>query len=109
MKPEQGDLFGSGATGNHDREMAETLYPTRPGGTGGIGTPKTIFEAVLPLLIESLSVPVKPLELAKTLDVRPGQLEQWLKKAEKRGEVRKLAKPVRYVAVSRADEGLLFE
>ena len=71
--------------------------------------PKSIFEAVLPIIIKSLSTPKTSDDLVKELDLKKGQLDQWLKEAEKRDEVRKLTKPVRYIATINANEDQLIK
>jgi len=61
--------------------------------------PKTIYEAVLPVILSHIEKPISSDELAKILDVNKTQLNVWLKKAVTDKKVRKLKKPVRYQAV----------
>lgn len=60
-------------------------------------TPKDIYEAVLPLILNHLDRPQNIKSLAQSLNVRPKQLQDWLDIAEKEGKVRKTNKPVTYV------------
>jgi predicted Rossmann fold nucleotide-binding protein DprA/Smf involved in DNA uptake len=61
-------------------------------------SPKDIYEAVLPFLLNHLEQPKDAKSLAECLDVRKGQIEDWLNRAVKEGKVRKTKKPVAYVA-----------
>ncbi len=47
--------------------------------------PATVYDAVKPLILESLEKPTKLQELAKTLQVRKGQLDDWVKALIKDG------------------------
>lgn len=60
-------------------------------------SPKDIYEAILPLLLNHLDRPQSVKSLAKSLNVIPKQLQVWLNRAEKEGKVRKIKKPVTYV------------
>ncbi len=60
--------------------------------------PKDIYEAVLPFILEALHQPLDLKSLVERLQVRQGQLQDWLKRAEEEGKVKKTKKPVRYVA-----------
>jgi predicted Rossmann fold nucleotide-binding protein DprA/Smf involved in DNA uptake len=61
-------------------------------------SPKDIYEAVLPFILNHLEQPKDAKSLAECLDVRKGQVEDWLNRAVKEGKVRKTKKPVAYVA-----------
>lgn len=61
-------------------------------------SPKDIYDAVLPLILNHLEQPKDAKSLAECLDVRKGQIEDWLNRAVKEGKVRKTKKPVAYVA-----------
>ena len=61
-------------------------------------SPKDIYEAVLPLILNHLEQPKDAKSLAECLDVRKGQIEDWLNRAVKEGKVRKTKKPVAYIA-----------
>jgi hypothetical protein len=50
-----------------------------------------------------LSEPQDERSLADRLGILPGQARAWLKRALDEGKVRKLKKPVRYVAASQND------
>ncbi len=56
----------------------------------------TIYEAVLPVIINHLGSPTTVAELSKTLNVSKTQLNSWIKKAVNEGKIRKLSRPVRY-------------
>ena len=56
----------------------------------------TIYDAVLPIILEKLETPVSTDELAKSLNVSKTQLNKWLKRAVENGCIRKLSRPVRY-------------
>ena len=75
-------------------------------GTVGIKTsPETVYEAVLPVLLRQLDRPCAAADLAKALDVQKKQLDMWLQEAVRRGVVRKLSRPLRFVAVLAGGEG----
>ena len=66
-----------------------------------VTTPEsTIYEAVLPVIINQLGSPTAVDELSKTLDVSKTQLNSWLKKAVIEKRVRKLLRPVRYEKIT---------
>ncbi len=58
--------------------------------------PASIYESVLPLILNSLTDWTKPEEIAKLLNVRKVQLDDWLKQALKEEKVVKKSRPVRY-------------
>ncbi len=58
----------------------------------------SIFEAVWPLLARELQTPRSSAELAKAMELRKSQVDDWLKHACNQGLARKLAKPVRFVS-----------
>lgn len=58
--------------------------------------PSSIYEAVLPVILNKLDSPAKVEELVQTLDVNKTQLNAWLKKAMDENKIIKLSKPVRY-------------
>jgi len=58
--------------------------------------PTTIYGAILPLLLKSLSEWKTPKELVEILNVRKNQLDDWLKQALDEGWVEKKTKPIRY-------------
>ncbi|HEY9800253.1 MAG TPA: DNA-processing protein DprA [Leptolyngbyaceae cyanobacterium] len=61
-------------------------------------TPQNIYEAVLPFILSYLQQPKDAKTLAHCLEVQPSQMQEWLKKAVQQGKVRKINKPVAYVA-----------
>ena len=58
--------------------------------------PASIYDTVLPLVLDALDEPTPAAELAMQLDVSKPQLDSWLKRAVNDGTVRKLTRPVRY-------------
>ena len=56
----------------------------------------SIYQAVLPVILNKLNSPATAEELAETLDVNKTQLNAWLKKAVDENKIIKLSKPVRY-------------
>ena len=57
---------------------------------------RTIYQAVLPVLLNRLDSPVTTDDLAKTLDINKKQLSAWLKKAVEENKIVKQSRPVRY-------------
>lgn len=58
--------------------------------------PKSVYEAVLPLILNSLKIPKTDKDLATDLEVQVGQIKAWLKMAVSEGKVIKNKKPVTY-------------
>jgi predicted Rossmann fold nucleotide-binding protein DprA/Smf involved in DNA uptake len=65
--------------------------------------PASIYQAVLPVILNKLDSPATAEELAETLDVNKTQLNTWLKKAVDENRIIKLSKPVRY---QKAESGI---
>jgi predicted Rossmann fold nucleotide-binding protein DprA/Smf involved in DNA uptake len=57
----------------------------------------SIYDAVLPIILNALAKPLTPAALAEHLDVTQTQMNAWLKRALAQKQVRKLNRPVRYV------------
>jgi predicted Rossmann fold nucleotide-binding protein DprA/Smf involved in DNA uptake len=57
----------------------------------------SIYQAVLPLILNKLDHPTTAEYLAETLDVNKTQMNIWLKKAVDENMIKKLSKPVRYI------------
>lgn len=66
-------------------------------------SPKTAYEAVLPVMLGHLRQPLSGEDLARHLDVGLGQARAWLAKAVEERRVDKHSKPVRYVASGAED------
>jgi predicted Rossmann fold nucleotide-binding protein DprA/Smf involved in DNA uptake len=66
-------------------------------------SPASIYQAVLPVILNKLDSPATAEELAETLDVNKTQLNAWLKKAVDENKIIKLSKPVRY---QKAESGI---
>lgn len=58
--------------------------------------PASIYDAILPLLLKALGEWKTPGDLCSELNVRKGQLNDWLMRALKEGRIEKRNKPVRY-------------
>lgn len=58
--------------------------------------PSSVYEAVLPVLLKTLDNWMTTDELLGALDIRKGQLEDWLKRAIKEKHIEKKKNPVRY-------------
>jgi predicted Rossmann fold nucleotide-binding protein DprA/Smf involved in DNA uptake len=59
-------------------------------------SPDSIYQAVLPVILNKLECPVTIEQLAESLDVAKTQLNSWLIKAVDENKVIKLSRPVRY-------------
>ncbi|MEA5528645.1 DNA-processing protein DprA, partial [Dolichospermum sp. UHCC 0684] len=60
---------------------------------------KDIYEAVLPLILNNLQQPKSKKYLVDALEVRVGQIDDWLKRATDEGKVKRYEKPVRYQVI----------
>lgn len=58
--------------------------------------PETAYDAVLPVLLRATRDWKTPDALTEELDVRKGQLEDWIKRAVREGKLEKKFRPVRY-------------
>jgi predicted Rossmann fold nucleotide-binding protein DprA/Smf involved in DNA uptake len=58
--------------------------------------PGSIYQAVLPVILNKLDSPTTAEDLAETLDVNKTQINAWLKKAVDENKIVKLSRPVRY-------------
>jgi predicted Rossmann fold nucleotide-binding protein DprA/Smf involved in DNA uptake len=65
---------------------------------------KDIYEAVLPFILNHLKQPQDAKSLAENLNVRPSQMQDWLKRAVAEGKVKKTTKPVAYVVTQAASQ-----
>lgn len=59
-------------------------------------SPRSIYDAVLPLLLNAIRDWKSAKDIAEELDVRLGQINDWLKQAVKEGRVEKKNKPVSF-------------
>ena len=62
------------------------------------------YSAAQPLLLDILKEPMDEKAIAEKLGLIPAQARIWLKRAVKDGVVRKISKPVRFIAVSNTDQ-----
>lgn len=83
-------------------------YSVKPVDSGKISVeefpekkPTSIYDAVLPVILEKTATPMCTDELAKLLDVSKSQLDKWLKKAVEDGSIQKYFRPVRYQTVKK--------
>jgi len=58
--------------------------------------PESVFDAVLPVLLNALDDWQNPKDLAEKLEVRKPQLDDWLKRAVDEGWIKKKNRPVQY-------------
>jgi predicted Rossmann fold nucleotide-binding protein DprA/Smf involved in DNA uptake len=88
----------------------EAMKPDRP--CIGKSLPKisarTDFENALLVLQSALRQPRTVTDLSAELDVQKTQLNRWLKEASKRGLIKKMAKPTRYVVIPNVEQSSLF-
>lgn len=75
--------------------LQDSTAPTRPNTVQF--SPKDIYEAVLPFILNHLQQPQDAKSLAESLDVRLSQMQDWLNTAVSEGKVIKTKKPVAYV------------
>ena len=61
----------------------------------------SIYDAVLPIILERIEIPMSSNELAESLNVSKSQLDKWLKKAVEDGFIRKHSRPVRYERIKK--------
>ncbi|MGB3637078.1 MAG: DNA-processing protein DprA [Rivularia sp. (in: cyanobacteria)] len=71
-------------------------------------TSKEIYEAVLPLILNHLQQPLDAKTLAKSLNVRLSQMQDWLNEAVEEGKIKKTQKPVTYVVNQSATQLSMF-
>jgi predicted Rossmann fold nucleotide-binding protein DprA/Smf involved in DNA uptake len=64
--------------------------------------PVSIYQAVLPVILNKLNSPATAEELAEALNVNKTQLNAWLKKVVEDGYAKKLSRPARYVTLKKA-------
>lgn len=87
-----------------DTRQEENIVPVPSKETTADGhsdnKPDSVYEAVLPVILNHLGEPVTPNDLSKSLEVTKTQLNTWLKKAVDCGIVRKLTHPVRYEKIN---------
>jgi predicted Rossmann fold nucleotide-binding protein DprA/Smf involved in DNA uptake len=62
------------------------------------------YSAVEPLLLDILNEPMDEKVIAEKLGLLSAQAKVWLKRAVKDGSVRKMSKPVRYIATAKANQ-----
>ena len=62
-----------------------------------LSSSKDIYEAVLPIILNHLQQPLDAKTLAKSLNVRLSQMQDWLNKAVEDGKIKKTKKPVTYI------------
>ena len=85
--------------GTDDRRQ---LAPRSESAAGSVDAPLAVddYVRVLPMMLDVLREERQERSVAEALHVVRAQAKAWLKRAVAEGKVRRLAKPVRYVAVS---------
>jgi predicted Rossmann fold nucleotide-binding protein DprA/Smf involved in DNA uptake len=76
--------------------------PSAESAAGSVDAPLAVddYVRVLPMMLDVLREERQERSVAEALHVVPAQAKAWLKRAVAEGNVRRLTKPVRYVAVS---------
>lgn len=104
-KKEQIDLFDMRSPGAPAPVQPEPQLKVGEDAAGSVYTVPSpagrIERAVFPLLLDCLREPMEPAQLQELTEIKKGQLNVWLKKMCEQGWVKKLSKPVRYVAENR--------
>ena len=59
-------------------------------------TPVSIYDAILPVLLDALNDWKSPKEVAASLEIRKNQLDAWLRRAAGEGRIEKKNRPIRY-------------
>ena len=59
-------------------------------------TPTSIYEAILPVLLDALNDWKSPKEVAASLEIEKNQLDAWLRRATGEGRIEKKIRPIRY-------------
>ena len=57
---------------------------------------ESIYDAVMPILMNAAGEWRSSADLAEALDVRKGQMDAWLKRATEEGKLERMNRPVRY-------------
>ena len=86
----------SASTASEEPHVAQKAEPVASASPAS--QPRDAFDVVLPDLLLALSEPGTEKNLEQALGVVPAQAKAWLKRACDEGHVRKLSRPVRYVA-----------
>jgi predicted Rossmann fold nucleotide-binding protein DprA/Smf involved in DNA uptake len=68
------------------------------------GPPRDVFAIVLPELLLALEQPRTEKEIQQSLGVVLAQVRAWLKRACEEGQVRKMGRPLRYVATAKSPQ-----
>ena len=66
--------------------------------------PKDIYEAALPFILSHLEQPLDDKSLAECLNIKIGQMREWLKRAVEEDKIIKTSKPVKYVVNKQANQ-----
>lgn len=101
-KIQQPVLFDA-AQGIEEHNISKTEKPSstveNPSSSCKSKTHLTIYDAVLPIILDSTKIPVSSAELAEQLDVGKPQLNKWLQKAVEAGFIKKHSRPIRFEAL----------
>lgn len=90
------DLATSKETPSPHTEAPASTAPD-PEPTSKPDAPASIYDAVLPVILNALEKPLPADKLAKLLDVSKTQLVAWLNRAMQEEKISKIGRPVRYV------------
>ncbi|EAW36884.1 DNA-processing protein DprA [Lyngbya sp. PCC 8106] len=88
-----------------DNESTSEENPLVEEPISSVSPAEEIYQAVLPILLKHLQEQLDDKSLAERLDVKIGQLQEWLKKAVAEDKVKKLKKPAKTYVI--ADKKLL--
>jgi predicted Rossmann fold nucleotide-binding protein DprA/Smf involved in DNA uptake len=95
-------LAGTGGASAAPENSPPAPAAKSPASAAPEARPRDAFDAVLPDLLLALAEPGTEKDVGQALGVVPAQAKAWLKRACDEGHVRKLSRPVRYVAARHA-------
>jgi predicted Rossmann fold nucleotide-binding protein DprA/Smf involved in DNA uptake len=112
-KPSENESNLEGNLETHPAETAEKLVEnesisapnTLEEPISSVSPAEEIYQSLLPIILKHLQEPLDEKSLAERLDVKIGQLQEWLKKAVAEDKVKKLKKPAKTYVI--ADKNLL--
>jgi len=94
----------SADNGNHSHKAPdEQIPPDTSNEADSVGIPPgdQLF-ATVRMLLERLDTPKTDKEIANELQVKPGQVKEWIKRLVKEGTLQKLSAPTRYLSTKRS-------
>lgn len=97
-KSNQTSMFATDVSGPLQKvEERKEVFDIDNAQRASVEPPKTVYEAVLPILLRACVEPKKLEILAEELEVSKSQLRVWLVQAVEQEKLSKLSRPVRYV------------